>query len=84
MADIKGVQLSGLLAWMTWLAVHIFYLIGFQNRVLVLARWAVSFVTRGRSARLIVGMRPFPDANGMDGSDRVNALAATLPEGADR
>ena len=83
-ADIKGVQLSGLLAWMTWLAVHIFYLIGFQNRVLVLARWAVSFVTRGRSARLIVGMSPFPDANGMDGSDRVNAAAATLPEGADR
>ena len=40
-ADIKGVQLSGILAWMTWLAVHIFYLIGFQNRVLVLTRWAV-------------------------------------------
>jgi NADH dehydrogenase len=61
-ADVKGLQLSGMLAWTIWLAVHIFYLIGFQNRVLVLTRWAVSFVTRGRSARLIVGMHPRPDA----------------------
>jgi len=52
-ADIKGVQISGMLAWLTWLAVHIFYLVGLQNRLLVLTRWAFSFVTRGRSARLI-------------------------------
>jgi NADH dehydrogenase len=38
----------------TWLIVHLFYLIGFQNRLLVLIRWTVSFVTRGRGARLIV------------------------------
>ncbi len=54
-ADIKGIQLSGALAWLTWLTVHIFYLIGFQNRLLVLTRWAFSFVTRGRGARLITG-----------------------------
>jgi len=36
-------------------SVHIFYLIGFQNRLLVLTRWAISFVTRGRGARLITG-----------------------------
>jgi NADH:ubiquinone reductase (H+-translocating) len=52
-ADIKGLQLSGFLAWMTWLLVHLFYLIGFQNRVLVLIRWSISFVTHGRGARLI-------------------------------
>jgi NADH dehydrogenase len=52
-ADIKGIQISGMLAWLTWLAVHIFYLIGLQNRLLVLTRWAFSFLTRGRSARLI-------------------------------
>jgi NADH dehydrogenase len=57
-ADIHGVRLSGMLAWMTWLGVHIFYLIGFQNRVLVLTRWAFSFVTRGRSARLIANTGP--------------------------
>ena len=39
---------------MTWLVVHLFYLIGFQNRLLVLIRWTVSFATRGRGARLIV------------------------------
>jgi NADH:ubiquinone reductase (H+-translocating) len=52
-ADVRGLRLSGLLAWITWLAVHIFYLVGFQNRMLVVIRWAISFVTRGRGARLI-------------------------------
>jgi len=52
-ADIKGFQLSGFLAWMTWLLVHLFYLIGFQNKVLVLIRWSISFLTHGRGARLI-------------------------------
>jgi len=52
-ADIKGLHLSGLLAWLTWLFVHLFYLIGLQNRLLVFIRWTISFVTRGRGARLI-------------------------------
>jgi NADH:ubiquinone reductase (H+-translocating) len=52
-ADLNHVRLSGFPAWFIWLAVHITYLIGFQNRVLVLMRWAFSFVTRGRGARLI-------------------------------
>jgi NADH:ubiquinone reductase (H+-translocating) len=52
-ADIKGLRLSGLVAWVTWLVVHLWYLIGFQNRAIVLLRWMVSFVTRGRGARLI-------------------------------
>ena len=46
--------MSGFPAWAMWLLVHIAYLIGFQNRLLVLLRWTVSFVTRGRGARLIV------------------------------
>jgi len=54
-ADIKGFQLSGLLAWLTWLFVHLFYLIGLQNRLLVFIRWTFSFVTRGRGSRLITG-----------------------------
>jgi NADH dehydrogenase len=56
-ADIKGVKLSGLVAWLTWLVVHLFYLVGFQNRLLVLIRWTFSFVTRGRGARLITRTR---------------------------
>ena len=52
-ADIKGLHLRGFTAWLTWLVVHLFYLIGFQNRLLVLLRWTFSYVTRGRGARLI-------------------------------
>jgi NADH:ubiquinone reductase (H+-translocating) len=54
-ADLHGLHLSGFPAWVFWLALHLYYLIGFQNRVLVLTRWVFSFVTRGRGARLIVG-----------------------------
>ena len=54
-AEIKGIQTTGMLAWLIWLSVHIFYLIGLQNRLLVLTRWAFSFVARGRGARLITG-----------------------------
>ena len=52
-ADLKGVRLSGFPAWATWLVVHLWYLIGFQNRLLVLIRWSFSFATHGRGARLI-------------------------------
>jgi NADH dehydrogenase len=54
-ADIKGIRLSGFLAWVTWLVVHLWYLIGFQNRLLVFIRWLFSFATHGRGARLITG-----------------------------
>jgi len=52
-AEIKGLELSGFLAWITWLVVHLWYLVGFQNRLLVVVRWSFSFVTHGRGARLI-------------------------------
>jgi NADH dehydrogenase len=55
-ADLHVIRLSGFPAWMAWLLVHLWYLIGFQNRVLVLIRWSVSFFTRGRGARLIAGV----------------------------
>jgi NADH:quinone reductase (non-electrogenic) len=54
-AEIKRLKLSGTIAWLTWLGVHLWYLIGFQNRLLVLIRWFFSFATRGRGARLITG-----------------------------
>ena len=49
-------RLSGFPAWLTWLLVHLWYLIGFQNRLLVLIRWSISFFTKGRGARLIAGV----------------------------
>ena len=53
-----GLKLSGFLAWIAWLAIHIFFLIGFRNRVLVLFQWAYSYVTFRRGARLITGAPP--------------------------
>jgi NADH dehydrogenase len=54
-AEIKGLRLSGVIAWLTWLVVHLWYLVGFQNRVVVLFRWSISFLTHGRGARLVTG-----------------------------
>jgi NADH dehydrogenase len=54
-ADLHAIQLSGFLAWVTWLVVHLWYLIGFQNRLLVFIRWSFSFFTRGRGTRIISG-----------------------------
>jgi NADH dehydrogenase len=54
-ADINGLRLSGFIAWITWLVVHLWYLVGFQNRVVVFVRWSFSFATHGRGARLITG-----------------------------
>jgi NADH dehydrogenase len=54
-ADVRGLRLSGFIAWVTWVVVHLWYLVGFQNRVIVFIRWIFSFVTHGRGARLITG-----------------------------
>ncbi len=54
-AVIGAVQLSGLVAWLAWLGIHIFFLIGFRNRLVVLLTWAWAYVTYDRSARLILG-----------------------------
>ena len=65
---------------MTWLVVHLFYLIGFQNRLLVLIRWSISFATRGRGARLIAS------AANADAADRpaANPDAVSLEWDRDR
>jgi NADH dehydrogenase len=59
-ADIRGLHMSGLPAWLAWLVVHLYYLIGFQNRELVLMRWAYSFFTHGRGTRLITEAAGIP------------------------
>jgi NADH:quinone reductase (non-electrogenic) len=57
-ADLHVVRYGGTLAWITWLGVHLFYLIGFQNRVLVLTNWGFRFFTHGRGARLVFNQSP--------------------------
>jgi NADH dehydrogenase len=54
-AEVRGVRFSGFLAWAAWLVVHIFYLIGFENRIVVMLRWGYSYFTRRRGNRLITG-----------------------------
>jgi NADH dehydrogenase len=52
-ADIRGVRFSGPIAWLAWLFLHIFELIGFRNRLVVMIEWATAYFTRQRSVRLI-------------------------------
>jgi len=54
-ADFGRFKLSGFLAWAAWLAIHIFFLIGFRNRLLVITRWAWAYLAYQRGARLITG-----------------------------
>ena len=54
LADLGPLQLSGVMAWIAWLGVHLFWLIGFDNRLLVLFKWAWSYLTHERGARLII------------------------------
>ncbi len=55
-----GIKVSGFLAWALWLGIHLWYLVGFQNRVLVFTRWGFSFLTHGRGTRLITGEQNMP------------------------
>jgi NADH dehydrogenase len=54
-ADIRGLRLTGFIAWLAWALVHILNLIGFRNRVLVATQWLWSYLTFQRGARLITG-----------------------------
>jgi NADH dehydrogenase len=53
-ASIGKLRFSGFIAWLLWLVIHVFYLVGFKNRVTTVLHWAVSFVGRGRSERTTV------------------------------
>ena len=54
-ADVKGFKVSGFIAWLTWLFVHLLFLIGFRSRIQVLWEWFWDYVTFQRGARLITG-----------------------------
>lgn len=62
-AQIWGLRFSGAVAWWLWLAVHLFYLIGFRNRMLVLLNWAYNYFTFDRGARALVQVGQTPVAN---------------------
>ncbi len=54
-ADIRGLRMSGLPAWLIWVFVHIMYLIGFKNRIVVMIQWAWAYIGYRRGIRLITG-----------------------------
>jgi NADH:ubiquinone reductase (H+-translocating) len=59
-AQFGKVHISGFIAWLSWLFIHIFFLIGFRNRIIVMLQWAWSYVTFERGARLITGDTRLP------------------------
>jgi NADH dehydrogenase len=54
-ADVRGLRITGLIAWLAWLFVHLIFLISFRNKVMVFLNWAYIYFTFGRHARLITG-----------------------------
>lgn len=80
----RGIKMRGFIAWLAWLVIHIFYLIGFRNRVSVLLNWVWSYLFWARGARLITstgwhpGELPAPET----GPARLDARAPALPEAA--
>jgi NADH dehydrogenase len=60
-AQIGPIQLTGLLGWLAWLVVHLYYLIGFENRLRVLLRWAWYYVRLDRPVRVILRAHPSRD-----------------------
>jgi NADH dehydrogenase len=67
-ADFGRVRFSGSFAWLLWSVVHIFFLIEYENRVLVSIRWIWNYVTRNRGTRLITGEAGTPDPRGQEDS----------------
>jgi NADH dehydrogenase len=51
-ADIGNLKFEGFIAWVLWLVVHLFYIVGFKSRITTVLHWAVSFLGRGRSQRV--------------------------------
>ena len=60
MAEFGRIHISGFIAWLSWLFIHILFLIGFRNRLIVFIQWAWSYVTYERGARLITGSTYLP------------------------
>ncbi|MBV9658775.1 MAG: NAD(P)/FAD-dependent oxidoreductase, partial [Verrucomicrobia bacterium] len=59
-AMVGKFHFSGLMAWLAWLFIHLFFLVGFRNKIGVFFNWAYSYLTHTRSARVITGIRPYP------------------------
>jgi NADH dehydrogenase len=59
-ADLRGLEVAGLPAWLLWIFIHLLYIVQFQNRLLIMLQWAWLYISFDRSARLITGENPLP------------------------
>jgi len=79
-AQFGRIHISGFVAWLSWLFVHILFLIGFRNRLLVFIQWAWSYVTYERGARLITGSTYLPGWSASEGNGSVAAVQSGAEE----
>ena len=75
-AEFGKIHISGFVAWLAWLFIHIFFLIGFRNRIIVLVQWAWSYFTYERGARLITGDKRLPGWDELRGEEVEKGTAA--------
>ena len=75
-AQFGKLHISGFIAWLSWLFVHIFFLIGFRNRIIVLIQWAWSYFTYERGARLITGDQTLPSWSELEREQNPSAKTA--------
>jgi NADH dehydrogenase len=68
-------KISGFLAWLVWLFVHLMYIVEFESRLLVFIQWGFEYLTFNRGARLITGSAQLPDGPRVEGSEAVDHLA---------
>lgn len=68
-AHIGGLRMSGTIAWLAWLFVHLMYIVGFANRVLVLVRWTSAFFAGGRGERIITELEQHPTVGEVEITD---------------
>jgi NADH dehydrogenase len=73
-AQFGKVHISGFLAWLSWLFVHILFLIGFRNRIIVLIQWAWAYFTYERGARLITGSTQLPSWTELQSEEHNQAI----------
>jgi NADH dehydrogenase len=82
-ADLRRIRFHGFFAWLLWLTIHLFWLVGLHNRIIVFIRWTWSFITRGRGNRLITGEgRPAVAPSGQAASPAARHEAPSAPRDA--
>jgi len=79
-AQFGKIHLSGFIAWLSWLFIHILFLIGFRNRVLVMIQWASSYLTFQRGARLITGEKRVGPVTTMEYAEQARIPTQAMAE----